>query len=198
MLAGAGFTVAVLALAASAVALLGTFRQWQFTEYITTRESTPAAVLVNISGTWWWRLSNHGTRYINPIGIEWVDVDPAVTAIEPGSTPWGIAPGSEVFVLAAGNPQPGRTVNVTFAVVYFTWWRRRGGDMTQRSFVSTATTDPTVSLEKVEVGNPGRLNWRDGQWYPRHDPGLRLLALVAWQSGNGALRARRVPVACPI
>jgi hypothetical protein len=128
----------------SVVALAGTVRQWRFAEFTVSRESTPLAVLVQIGGTWWWRLSNHGTRHVKPVGIEWIDVDPWEVAAERESMPWGIPPGGQVFVPALGTPKPGRLVRVAFEVMSFQWWRRRGGKWQWRAYVGNATVDPTV------------------------------------------------------
>jgi hypothetical protein len=141
---GASLGVAALALVVSMVALAGTVRQWRFTEFTVSRELTPLAVLVKIGETWWWRLSNHGSRYVKPLGIEWIDVDPPEVAAEQESMPWGIPPGGHVFVPALGTPKPGRRMRVAFRAMSFQWWRRRGGESHWRAYLGNATVDPTV------------------------------------------------------
>jgi hypothetical protein len=142
--AGASLGVAALALVISLVAFAGTVRQWRFAEFTVSRESTPLAVLVQIDGAWWWRLSNHGARYVTPLGIKWIDVDPPEVAAERESMPWGIPPDGEVFVPALGAPKPGRRISVEFRAMTFKWWRGRSGEGQWRAYLGHATVDPTV------------------------------------------------------
>lgn len=148
MVAITSLGVAVLALVVSVVAFAGTVRQSMFAEAIVSREFPPLAVLVQINGAWWWRLSNNGARYVTPLGIKWVDVDPPKVAAERESMPWGIPPGGEVFVPALGTPKPGRRISVEYSVETFRWWRwwRDAREETQRACSSNATADPTVLL----------------------------------------------------
>jgi hypothetical protein len=149
--ATASLGIAVLALVVSVVAFAGTVRQSMLAEAIVSREFPPLAVLVQINGTWWWRLSNNGARYVTPLGIEWVDVDPPEVAVERESMPWGIPPGGEVFVPALGTPKPGRRISVEYSVETFRWWRwwRDVREETQRAYSGNATVDPTVLLANI-------------------------------------------------
>jgi hypothetical protein len=155
MLAGVSLAVATLAFLVPVATFVGTLRQWRFGEFTVLRESTPLAVLFQIGGTWWWRLSNHGERYVRPRGIEWIDVDPPEVAAEKDSMPWGIPPGGEVFVPALGAPGRGRRIAVAFEIVRFNWWRRSSGNRQHRAYMGHATVDPTAGFQSDDV--PRRL-----------------------------------------
>ena len=142
-MAAAGLAVGILALALSSVSLIVVVRRWRHEEFLALRESTPMAVLAFIDESWWWRLSNHGPRLIHPVTIEWCDVDPVESAVDPAGIPWGIPPGGHVFVPAIGTPRAGRPMAVTFSIVAFRPWRRRGGTHSQRTYIGPAPTDPT-------------------------------------------------------
>lgn len=184
--AGASLGVAALAFVLSGVALALTLRQWRFAEFTTSRESTPLAVLVQIDGTWWWRISNHGARSIRPVQIEWIDVDPPEVAAERQSMPWGIPTGSEVFVPALGNPKPGRRIRVSFEIVDFRWWRRTAGEWKWRAYMGNATIDPTVCIcisdeSRSRFGNLRRMLLRSSRGRRGGAPGDGLRDLGARQ-----------------
>jgi hypothetical protein len=142
-MAVAGLVVGILALALSGVSLIVGVRRWRHDEFLASRESTPMAVLAFVDQSWWWRLSNHGPRFIRPVMIEWCDVEPAEAAVDPAGVPWGIPPGGHVFVPAIGSPRAGRRMALTFSIVVFRPWQRRGGTPVQRTHFGAATIDPT-------------------------------------------------------
>jgi hypothetical protein len=107
-MAVASLAVAVLALLASTLSLLFVLRRWRHEEFLSSRESTPIAVLICINDSWWWRIANHGPRLIRTISIMWCDVDPPEDAVDPARLSWGIPPGGQEFVPAVGTPKAGR------------------------------------------------------------------------------------------
>lgn len=140
----ASFAIGVIALAMAIASLRLGLMRWQHDEFLASREAFPFVVLIDVDGKRWWRVSNHGSRGIRPDSLEWVDVEPGQLAVDTTELPSFLAPGGQAFVRAVGRADPGREIRVSFSIITFRPWRRRGGDWQQRGYRTSATIDPTV------------------------------------------------------